>query len=137
MIRYALKAEVERLSGKPVVWGSDDCSTWPAQWVSTQTGKTFAWPDYASAEEAEAIIAQCGGLEHIWRDVAREIGLREHEADERPQCGDVGLVTTRTAGVVGGVFAEWGAFCWRCERGVRFLPARMTTVVASWEVSWR
>lgn len=135
-----LGAYVRETTG-PVTWGTSDCSTWPAQWVAEVTGRTIEWPLYASEAEAEALIADAGGLVPLWRDVAVRSGLRERDVREAPEPGDVGVIGTRRLGDVGVVFGllagvgegPWLTY-WRSEEGVRRMSVRRHSIRAMWEV---
>lgn len=127
-----LKAFVEAMHEKPVTWGVDDCSTWPAQWVSDETGKELAWPAYGSKDEAVALIDRSGGLVTLWDQALRPAGIFERH--DEPQLGDVGVVQTADMGEVGGIFAVNRTFLWRHERGVMMLPVRRWTISKVWRI---
>lgn len=127
-----LRDYVEAVKGKPITWSVDDCSPWVAQWVSNLTGKEFDWPVYSSRDEAEAIIAENGGLAVIWDRLAKEAGIQPRY-DGPPEVGDVGIIDT-TFGHVGGIFAFAGTFCWRAEKGARVIGVRPKHIVKVWQV---
>lgn len=113
-----LLALSERLKGAPVRWGEDDCSMMPAQWIASITGKEFDFPLYSSREEADAIIADHGGLVTVWSKMAKQVGLMEI-INEQPQIGDVGIIMNNHEVPVGGIFLHGGVIMWRAEVGTR------------------
>lgn len=137
-----LAAYTDATQGRAPVWGRDDCSTWPAQWVAEVTGRVVEWPAYETEDQAWDLIAAGGGLVPLWRDVAGAAGLRERDvALEGPQCGDVGIILTRTLGDVGVIFgtmAGLGNGPWlvwlRADTGARPMSVRRSTILAAWEV---
>lgn len=131
----ALRALAERLGDKPPEWGVDDCSMMVAQWIADATGRDFDWPRYDSAEDANALIAAHGSLAALWTAILAPAGICELHlaADEIPAIGDVGIVSTRHVGDVGGIFLHGGNFMWRSER-VTIFPPRRHTIVKVWRV---
>lgn len=125
-----LEAFCEAMDGKPVTYGIDDCSTWPAQWAVNETGCDLDWPEYSSREEAQALIDEAGGLAPLW-DAA--IGSRFEEChEEYPPVGSIGIIRTRLFGEVGVIFVFAGVVCWRHETGVRVFGVRPNTIVKAW-----
>lgn len=128
--------------GIPMEYGTSDCSIVPAMWVSEETGRTVEWPDYASEEEARELIGEAGGLVHLWRAVADEVGLSEVQVGcAVPALGDIGIVDTRMHGPIGGIFARHGLIYVRCdptednERGMRPLTWRPgRSAIAAWSL---
>lgn len=124
-----LRAFCAAVQGEPAVWGSSDCSTWPAQWVANETGREFDWPAYSSREEADAIIEREGGLVNVWERVAAQAGLIECDPDEVPPLGSVGIIeTSHHGGQVGCIFAHGGIGCMRATVGHRAWGMRPYTI---------
>lgn len=128
-----LKAECARVDGVPVTWGVDDCSTWPAQWVASETGVELDWPSFDSEETAKSVIDGAGGLREAWQSVAHQAELIK---TRDPEVGDVGIVEHPSIGQFGVIFLHGGAAVWRAGTGVRFLPVRRKVIFAAWEVPW-
>ncbi|WP_011580573.1 MULTISPECIES: DUF6950 family protein [Chelativorans] len=110
-----LRAYVDAVKGKPMTWGVDDCSLWPAQWFANETGREFDWPLYSSEAEAHRIIDAEGGLVSVWNRIARQAGVMPRYG-EMPVVGDVGIIET-TRGRVGGIFTFGGGMCVRTLDG--------------------
>lgn len=65
--------------------GVHDCSAWPARWACVPL------PDYASMEQAEALIDEAGGLIPLWERIgATRI---ERIAVEDAQPGNIGVIS--------------------------------------------
>ena len=136
----SLRAFIGSWDRVPVVDGQSDCSIVPALWAAEITGLPIEWPDYSSADEAAAMIEDAGGLDHLWRDVARGPGFREYHAHDVPSLGDIGIVNTRTRGPIGGIFVNHGVIMVRCDprddapRGMRPLTWTVRSAVAAWVI---
>lgn len=122
-----LKSHIDAVTGKDAVFGVDDCSPWADMWQSQFTGQRVVNPDWHSWEEAEAKIRSAGSLCALWEDALISSSLWETGA---PEYGDVGIVETRIAGQVSGIFLDHGRFVWRVKDGVSFLMPR--TFVKAW-----
>lgn len=133
-----LRTVAEHLKGKSCVYGEDDCSMVPLQWVLDwnrhRHSREFeiSYPAYASRDEAETVIEAAGGLVNVWRAVARQVGLTEHY--QNPEIGDIGIIETRL-GQVGGIFLHGGAILWRAEQGVRVIGVRPRLIVKMWRMA--
>lgn len=121
-----LRAYLDGLQGRPVIWGADDCCMFAARWIKAETGITLALPSYHGEAEARALMA--GGLDSIWRDIAMRAGLVETGA---PECGDVGLIEV-SAGLVGCIWLSGGRVALRHNAGWVYLRPRQFT--AAWRV---
>lgn len=76
-----------------------DCCAWPAEWVmlNGHPDPMTRWRGaYATEAEAEALIAEAGALEGLWRIGMGDVGLPEVDTPEK---GDIGLI--RVIGVHG------------------------------------
>lgn len=104
--------------------GEHDCSAWPARWAG------IALPDYATDEQAIAIVEAGGGLVAVWE---RCIGDRLKRVDH-PEAGDIGIVETvgedMKLGHVGAIFTG-GRWAILTPRRVMFAPVE---AVAVWRV---
>lgn len=126
-----LRAHVDAVADRDVVWGRDDCSAWAAAWVRAETGLAVPLPHYGDRDSAEALIAAAGGLVALWSEAIPELERTAfHEA------GDVGVVETRL-GAVGVVFAHGGFALWRAARGVLPFVPRASAIFAAWSVPAR
>ena len=123
-----LHAHVGAVIDKPAEWGVDDCSPWCASWVETAIGERVIEPDWHSWEEAEAKIRSAGSLCALWVEALSCSSLSPVYG--QPIFGDVGIVDTRIAGQVSGIFLDHGRFVWRVRDGVSFLMPR--TIVKAW-----
>lgn len=77
---------------KPFRWGETDCVSTTDRWIRLCTGLSpLAWVerDYLSADEAERILADRGGLAVLVNRAMRGVGIVK---TDDPQAGDVGLV---------------------------------------------
>lgn len=93
-----LTAFLERFPREPV-WGEDECTAAPGQWVREE-GHVFTLPAYRNRAEAQAIIARHGSLAATWDAL---LGL-PHRIGE-PELGDVAVIDTRRYGQIGGICA--------------------------------
>lgn len=125
-----LRAHVDAVSGRPVVWGKDDCSAWVASWVSAETGIDLDLPIYLSREEATHLVSAAGGLDRLWSDIAADLGLC---STMDPMVGDVGIVQT-SLGLAGAIFAAGGFAFWRAEQGALLFRPRTEFIVSAWTV---
>lgn len=123
-----LGAFCDLVADRPVEWGVDDCSTWPLQWVVSETGRECDVPAYHSREEANAIIEACGGLVHVWERAAGQLGLTECHDGWLP-VGSVGLVQLCST-VVGCVFGFANLGCFRVD----FDPANRREGEKGWKM---
>lgn len=110
-----LRAFLTRFEGAPVVWGESDCSAAPALWWSEETGRKIDLPEYASRDEAHAIIEQMGGLLAVWDDIAAQVGGMERIGE--PEIGDVGIIETRLHGQIGGILGAGRILIIRKDNG--------------------
>lgn len=124
-----LLAFVRDHSGRPIVWGRDDCSAWARRWVEAETGLRVPFPIYASHAEAAALITEAGGLAPLWREALAPLGLVE---TVHPLAGDVGVVATADHGAVGTIFSGGGWAYWRALDGVTALRPRPRTILVAW-----
>lgn len=122
-----LAALIEARRGTPFAWGGQDCMSFAADVVLELTGVDFLAPHrgtYGSEDEAEAILAEAGGLEALLAGLAADAGLAERNP-RLTRRGDLVLVRVGNqlmAGVVLGTeVAVPGA-----ER-LGFVPARLAT----------
>lgn len=93
-----LTAFLERFTHEPV-WGVDECTAAPAQWVREE-GHAFELPVYGNREEAQAIVDRYGSLAATWDAL---LGLPLRAGD--PELGDVAVIDTRRYGQIGGICA--------------------------------
>jgi hypothetical protein len=87
-----LAEHLKRATAEPWAWGSSDCSTFPADWVLSQTGidPMAHWRGaYSTEGEAEKLIADAGGLASLFADAIDPIWPRSYDAIE----GAVGVVS--------------------------------------------
>lgn len=94
-----LSAFLEKYPHSPI-WGVDECTAGPAQWVREE-GHRIALPAYGNREEAQAIIARYGSLAQTWSALS---GLEERYGE--PEMGDVAVIDTRRYGQIGGICAR-------------------------------
>lgn len=81
-----------RAAARPWIWGKEDCSSFPADWIFEQTGvdPMDAWRGgYVSESEANDLIAQAGGLAVLFGEGIDPIWPRTHE----PREGAVGVIS--------------------------------------------
>ncbi|KKX28222.1 hypothetical protein [Rhizobium sp. LC145] len=117
-----LQDHIDAVSSKDAQWGVDDCSPWADEWQAMFTGeRVIPEPDWHSWEEAEAKISAAGSLCALWEEALIGELLWETGA---PEFGDVGIINTRIAGQVSGIFLDHGRFVWRVRRGVSMLMPR-------------
>lgn len=86
-----LGEHLERAAAEPWVWGASDCSTFPADWILSQTGADpmAAWRGaYDSESGANDLIAVAGGLAVLFGEGIDPIWQRVDE----PSPGAVGVV---------------------------------------------
>jgi hypothetical protein len=103
-----LAAFTKRFSDAPI-WGVDECTAGPAQWVREE-GHQFDLPAYSSRAEAQAIIARYGSLAETWDAL---LGLPERCGD--PELGDVAVI--ELFGQIGGICANGRIMILRNEAG--------------------
>ena len=60
-----LKVYIAAAQDKPMVWGVSDCSMWAAGWVGQVCGRAVCLPQWASREEAHALIRDAGSLDAL------------------------------------------------------------------------
>lgn len=75
----------------PWVWGTSDCSTFPADWILDQSGTDpmAHWRGaYTTEREAEELIAGAGGLAALFADAIDPIWPRSYD----PLEGAVGVI---------------------------------------------
>lgn len=135
-----LRAFYEEAAGRPFVWGQDDCSLWPLEWVSRETGQEIDVPVYSSREEAEAIVEAAGGLVAVWARLAPQLGLVEVAPGEVPPLGSVGVIAmTPPNQPTGCIFAHAQVACFRVDApegskrdGVTMWGLRTKTILRAW-----
>lgn len=125
----SLKEFIRASEDVPVVWGVSDCSSWPATWVERITGRRVTLPVYASAAEADALIAAGGGLDRLWHDALAPIGIHPTAA---PALGDVAIFNSRL-GPSGLIMAHGGIGFRRISAGVHAISPR--GLIAAWRVA--
>lgn len=84
---------LEEAGRKPWRDGEHDCATFPADWavLCGRDDPMARWRGaYATADEAQAVIAAAGGLETVWALGCAEAGIPEAEGE--PQAGDIGII---------------------------------------------
>lgn len=88
-----LAALMERRRDMPFIWGATDCCQLAADLVQTMTGRALLadLPSYSTEEEADAMLAERGGLEVATAAVMAEAGIPE-VAPTRATRGDLALV---------------------------------------------
>lgn len=129
----------EALVGKPVEWGEDDCSTFPAKYLASR-GVPIEIPAYGSEAEAQAVVERYGTLADVWTAIADRSGLREVPIEMR-RAGDVGVIRVSTlgqshGGQIGGIFLKYGLLLLiRTEDGARMISPREATIVKVWRRS--
>lgn len=123
-------ADVE---GKPVVWGSDDCSMWPAMWAVSESGREANWPVYDSKEGAHAVVEKEGGLAEVWARLAFELRLEECFEPILP-VGSIAVVNLDYAGhrQIGCIFAFGNVGSFRTDVGRRTWGVRSRSIVRAW-----
>ena len=122
-----LQDHILEVMDKPAVFGVDDCSPWCSAWVEKATGVRVIDPDWRSWDEAKAKIDRAGSLCALWDEALAGSNLWETGI---PTFGDVGIVETRIAGQVSGIFLNQGRFVWRVKVGVSYLMPR--EIVKAW-----
>lgn len=103
------------------VWGETDCSSMPARFVETRTGKRVPLPTYRTRGEAARLIAKAGSLEALWGDALAEIGIFPAAS---PEPGSVAIIDTEDHGEVGAVIAHGGIAICVAEAGVKMIRPR-------------
>jgi Domain of unknown function (DUF6950) len=123
----------QRLDGEPFIYGENDCSMFPAQWVADITGKELNLPFYDNREAAMDLITKAGGLVNVWSEILEPCGFQQRF--DVPDYGDIGVVETRKFGDVGVIFLDFGIACWRTESGkVALFTPRMKTILKMWRI---
>lgn len=122
-----LVQKVEEWRYRPFEWGVSDCCQFAADVVLALTGTDHraAFPQYGSREEAEAIIAQHGGMVGLLSSV-----LGEAKPVARAMRGDV-IAADFGDGIAAGICLGVHS----CAPGARGLIFRPTlSAVAAWGV---
>lgn len=123
-----LKEHIASVEGKEAIFGVDDCSPWADQWQSKFTGeRVVAEPSWQSWEDVQQMISERGSLCALWEDALVGKPLWETGV---PEFGDVGIIDTRVAGQVSGIFLDRGLFVWRVKTGVSYLTPRR--IIKAW-----
>lgn len=125
-----LEAYIDSVSGKPVVWGVDDCTAWPAGWIERRTGVAVRRPHWASEAEAAAIIAEAGSLLALWERVLDDNGI---SPTAEPVAGDVCVLRLSSA-EVGGIILHGGFVACRAGNGFAMLRPRVGVMIRAWAV---
>ena len=77
-------------AGRRWKWGSVDCVSFALEWARAKTGRTLTpFCDWASRDEAAAILSAGGGLQTI---VARWMAENGFAPTDDPKDGDIGVV---------------------------------------------
>ncbi|TDX72594.1 hypothetical protein EDE05_12815 [Neorhizobium sp. R1-B] len=127
-----LKAYLAEAEDAPMIWGENDCSTWPAKWVERVRGVSVPLPAWFSREEAHALMRKAGSLVALWDEALSECGIYETAV---AGIGDVGVILSHAHGEAGGIFLDGGYFAWRAEpKGYRILRPRQNTIVKVWSI---
>lgn len=124
-----LQSFVARYHEKPIEWGVDDCSMWPALWVQSELGVVLDTPDVSGRQEAFRHLKRSGGIDPVWDAILDKAGIQQGYGD--PCLGDVGLIETRATGTIGAIFAINSAVV-RADVGFSYLPLR--AVLKFWTV---
>ena len=122
---------IEELEGKPAEWGVNDCTMWAATWFQRVHGRRLPLAAYGSEDEARRLIAEAGTLADLW---AKALDGHLLERYGEPEFGDVGVITSRLFGQVGGIFGDDGMFFWRSARGTALLRPRRDTIIKVWAI---
>lgn len=125
-----IKDHIDIILDKPIEWGVDDCTAWPAAWFEKQTGLTLDLEPYNTRKEAQVIIDKTGSLVNLWSNALENKAIEQYGS---PEIGDVGIIETEQFGQVGGIFGEHGLFFWRTIKGVAILKPRTSTIVKIWK----
>lgn len=131
----------EGLNDKPVQWGNDDCSAFPAAYLASR-GFDIRIPVYSTEAEAQQIVDQYGDLASVWDAIAQQSDLYEIDPSE-VQAGDVGVIRVSTLGAthgfqIGVIFIKYGLMAViRSEDGIRMLSPRTKTIVKVWRPKCR
>lgn len=128
-----LQDYLDQAAQTPFAWGAHDCATFPAGWVLSQLGADplAIWRDtYATAEEADGLIAEAGGLIALWTQAAEQVGASRTSA---PRAGDVGVVELPLVGGARqlGAIRVNRAWAMLLADGVIVQPARC---LAAWRI---
>lgn len=122
-----LAAEVEAARDRRFEWGMHDCCAFTARCVAAITGRDFLaeFGAYASADEADSMIRQCGGVRRIAR------ACLPHQIDVLfAGRGDVVLRETEDGDALGICLGAQCAFA--SVKGVVFHP--VAECAAAWRV---
>lgn len=119
------------LEGKPFRWGYDDCTIFAARWAEMIGGARLDRPTYRSKREAQALIAEAGGLDRLVAPILETAGWRELAVGEEPRLGDIGIIRTKI-GDAAGVWMHSYQFAQRGARGVLRFGVLKNRVVKSW-----
>jgi hypothetical protein len=122
-----LAEQVEAARLRPFAWGSWDCCQFAAETVLALTGVDYRdrFPLYQSADDAQILIAEHGGVQHLLSSV---LGESKHPA--LAQRGDV-VMGDFGDGLAAGICV--GAHCCAVgQRGLVFMP--MSRAVAAWSI---
>lgn len=126
-----LRTHIETVQGKEAVFGIDDCSPWADMWQAQFTGeRVVPEPEWRSWDDVERMIRDKGSLCALWDEAL--IGKPLCETGF-PEFGDVGIVNTRVAGQVSGIFLDHGRFVWRVKNGVAYMAPR--EIIKAWTFS--
>lgn len=123
---------VEQRAETAFRWGEHDCALLAADAVLAMTGTDPAGAlrgAYSTEAEADALIAQYGGLEALAATLAAEVGLGDC-APAFAQRGDVALVTQGNMRALGVVVGDSVAV--PAAQGLAFLP--LDAIQRAWSV---
>jgi len=123
---------IQQRAATPFAWGLHDCALLAADVVLALTGTDPAGAlrgAYSTEAEADALIAQHGGLEALAATLAAEVGLGDC-APTFAQRGDVALVTQGNMRALGVVVGDSVAV--PAAQGLAFLP--LASIQRAWSV---
>ncbi|MBR7653291.1 hypothetical protein KCX83_13265 [Brucella oryzae] len=115
---------------KPFRWGVSDCVSTTDRWIRLCTGLSpLAWVkrDYVSADEAERILADRGGLAVLVNRAMRGVGIAK---TDDPQTGDVGLIIHNGKLCM----AVHTGDCWFSHDEHGFIGAPLNAVWKAWRI---
>lgn len=130
--RKKLRELAESLNGVECKYGVNDCSMFPAQWISDISGKELDIPFYDSRAAGNKLINEAGGLVNIWAGILGLAGFTERF--DQPEFGDIGIMETRAFGEVGIIFCDCGLALWRSENGTAIISPRQKTILKVWAI---
>ncbi len=126
---------LERAARTPWAWGSHDCCTFPGDWVAMHLGADpiMRWRGrYNTEAEAEALIADAGGLVELWTTGLQDALCPETWDDPAP--GDVAVINVVGEGGPTQVGALFGGKRWvtLAPRGIVAIPHDWAAPIRRW-----